>query len=76
MRCDPLQPSWKPSFLCCSECSRKIGEYAPVLGYARNTFLGVRFCVVLPGTFNRKWPWELYDGDSGPEFRQYMRESR
>ena len=31
MRCDQLQPSWKPSFLCCSECSRKIGEYAPDL---------------------------------------------
>ena len=31
MRCDQLQPSWKPSFLCCSECSCKIGEYAPDL---------------------------------------------
>ena len=31
MRCDQLQPSWKPSFLCCSECSRKIREYAPDL---------------------------------------------
>ena len=31
MRCDQLQRSWKPSFLCCSECSCKIGEYAPDL---------------------------------------------
>ena len=66
MRCDQLQPSWKPSFLCCSECSCKIGEYAPdLISCSRvrsedNMFLGVRFCVVLPGTFNRKRPYCTY----------------